>query len=171
MLRQFVSKFSDRSRSRDKDYERYEKAINVKKRNTNSIDHLENEAAAAMAKEIKAIADAEVKNYLESDEFKSMVEAMKRREREKILIEVQQELEKEKKSILLLEREKLKFEQQAVHDAQEILLQNKLKIEEQQRKNYELKLKLDAERLEEIKAKQRLEVSFCFISNNMVLLN
>ena len=112
-----------------------------------------------VARRIKLKADEEVQSYILSEEFKSMVDTMKRRERERILAEVQSEIEAEKASLLHQERQKLRQQQQAELDAEQILLQNKLKIEEQRRREYEQKLKQDAERLEEIQRRQRLEVS------------
>lgn len=123
-------------------------------------DDVEDEVAKLVAKRVKVKADEEVQRYILSDEFKAMVDTMKRRERERIFTEVQCEIEAEKVAMLASEREKLKLQRQMELDAEQILLQNKLKIEEQRRRDYELKIKQDAERLEEIRRKQQLEVSF-----------
>jgi len=119
---------------------------------------LEDEAAMIVAKEIKKKAEEEVAQYIASDEFRMMVEAMKRREREKIVTEVQQQIEEEKISMMKVEREKVQAEHQAKLDADQILHLNKLKMEEQQMKAFEQKQKQDAERLAAIQAKQKLEM-------------
>mmetsp|Transcript_14775 Transcript_14775/g.20301 ORF Transcript_14775/g.20301 Transcript_14775/m.20301 type:complete len:224 (+) Transcript_14775:11-682(+) len=118
---------------------------------------VEDEVAKLVARKIKSQADEEVRLYISSNEFKSMVDTMKRRERERIMSEVQLEIEEEKSMLLAIAREKIKKEHQSKLDAEEILLQNKLRIEEQRRKEYELKMKQDAERLEEVQRKQKLE--------------
>ena len=126
-------------------------------------DEVEDEVAKLVAKRVKLRADEEVQRYIVSEEFKAMVDTMKRRERERIFAEVQNEIETEKLAMLNAEKEKLKLQRQMELDAEQILLQNKLKIEEQRRRDYELKIKQDAERLEEIRRKQQLEVSQPFL--------
>jgi len=150
------------SRRHDDDKEtppRKRHADNTKTIDLNELEvDVQDEVAKLVAKKIKSQADEEVRLYISSNEFKSMVDTMKRRERERIMSEVQLEIEEEKSMLLTIAREKLKNEHQAKLDAEEILLQNKLRIEEQRRKEYELKMKQDSERLEEVQRKQKIEV-------------
>ena len=49
----------------------------------------------------------EINEYINSDEYKGMVDIMKRRERERIFLEIQKEMDIEKVVLLQQEKEKL----------------------------------------------------------------
>ena len=110
-----------------------------------------------------------------------MVESFKMRERERMLQDIQSELELEKVKLLAEARNKMLIgldccgvsdrsstncdvtsTKTALSDAEvadAILLQNKLKIEIQQRKAFEAKQKEDADRLVQVLQKKQLDVS------------
>ena len=120
------------------------------------ISHLESEAAFKAATEIKKRAFAEIDIYLESADYKEYVEGLKRKRRIEAIQEVEAEIEIEKQAMLSEEKARLLAEKRASDEAHEILRQNRLKIEEQQRKAFESKQVQDAQRLEEIKLKVRV---------------
>ena len=93
-----------------------------------------------------------------------MVETMKRRERERILAEITVEMDAEKAVLLAAERKKMEVERETAAKAEEILLQNKLKMEEQQRKEFEAKQQQNADRLLEIQRRQKAEVRIHFLA-------
>jgi hypothetical protein len=133
-----------------------------------------------VASRIKDIAEERVKAYVESEEFRMMVESMRRRERERVWAEIEKELAGEKQQLLSKARADLYVEASRTvpaissefalnsniatdgrTDAQradEILLQNKLKAEEQQRRIFEEKQREDALRLEQVLQRRQLEV-------------
>lgn len=133
--------------------------------------------------EIQNLAALEVKKYTDSADFKIFVESLKRRERERIMAEVERELWQEKDTLLADGRKKLVTEylasissisQQttleviipedqlrklsAAEQVDAILLHNKLKMEEQQRRNYEARQKEDTNRLKQVMYRRHLEV-------------
>jgi hypothetical protein len=118
-----------------------------------------------------------VEEYVRSEEFSVMVEALKRRERERILAEVQREMETEKKRLIVEAKERMMQELNTLRQAETIpvvsgcsdtgsdadladaiLLQNTLKMEEQQRRAFLQKQEEDAKRLEQVLHNKRLEV-------------
>jgi hypothetical protein len=118
-----------------------------------------------------------VEEYVRSEEFSVMVEALKRRERERILAEVQCEMETEKKRLITEAKERIMQELSTLRRAETIpvasgssdtgsdadladavLLQNALKMEEQQRRAFLQKQEEDAKRLEQVLHNKRLEV-------------
>jgi Fe2+ transport system protein B len=118
-----------------------------------------------------------VEEYVRSEEFSVMVEALKRRERERILAEVQREMETEKKRLITEAKERMMQELSTLRQAETIpvvsgssdtgsdadladaiLLQNTLKMEEQQRRAFLQKQEEDAKRLEQVLHNKRLEV-------------
>ena len=111
------------------------------------LDRVEDDEALAAAKEIKRLAQVEVDLYINSDDFKVMIERMKQRERERILNEIEEELKSEKVRILAQEKKKLQEEIEQLKSAEEIKLQNQWIMEEQQRK-------ANADRLIEIQQRQ-----------------
>ena len=138
-----------------------------------------------VAEDIKIAAERRVSEYVESEDFLLMVESFKRREREKVMLEIQRELEHERQ-LLLSEGRKCSTNSVSVQagvavladsgslsscDREEsdllspaaradaILLQNKLKMEEEQRRIYNEKQKEEAERLAEILRRKQLEVN------------
>ena len=128
-----------------------------------------------VAEEVKLAAEAKVVEYMKTDEFNFLVETFKRREREKILLAIQLELSAEREEMILKCRQemiiKAKKEQIIVAiektdaeseeaKADAILLQNKLKMEEQQRKAYEVRVKEEADRLQEVLDRKQAEVCF-----------
>lgn len=127
---------------------------------------------------VKEAADAKVEDYIRSEEFGSMVESLKRRERERILAEIQSEMEVEKKRLIAEAKEKILKELSFLNSielsttvgtdgsdkssdadlAEAILLQNKLKMEYQQRKVFLGQQEEDARRLAQVLQNKRLEV-------------
>ena len=102
------------------------------------------------AKEIKRLAQLEVDLYIKSDDFKSMIERMKQRERERILIEIEEEIKTEKIKILTEEKKKLQDEIDEIKSAEEIKLHNQWMMEEQQRRaNSDRLLEIQKRQLEE----------------------
>lgn len=122
-----------------------------------SAESLEDAAAQRAVLEIKRCADQEVKVYLNSDDFKQMVENIKRRERERLLQDIMLEVSKERDAMLAVEREKMKKSIADRHSLNDILIQNQKKIEEQQRKDLEDRQVADAERLREIHRRKELQ--------------
>jgi NAD(P)H-hydrate repair Nnr-like enzyme with NAD(P)H-hydrate epimerase domain len=127
---------------------------------------------------VQEAADTKVEEYVRSEEFSSMVEALKRRERERILAEVQREMETEKKRLIAEAKERMMRELSTLRQAETItvvcgssdtgsdadlaeaiLLQNTLKMEEQQRRAFLQKQDEDAKRLEQVLHNKRLEVN------------
>jgi hypothetical protein len=119
-----------------------------------------------------------VEEYVRSEEFSVMVEGLKRRERERILGEVQREMETEKKRLITEAKERMMQELSTLRQAETIpvvsgssdtgsdadladaiLLQNTLKMEEQQRRAFLQKQEVDTKRLEQVLHNKRLEVS------------
>ena len=102
------------------------------------------------AKEIKRLAQLEVDLYIKSDDFKSMIERMKQRERERLLIEIEEEMKTEKIKILTEEKKKLQDEIDGIKSAEEIKLYNQWMMEEQQRRaNSDRLLEIQKRQLEE----------------------
>jgi len=102
------------------------------------------------AKEIKRLAQLEVDLYIKGDDFKSMIERMKQRERERILIEIEEEIKTEKIKILTEEKKKLQDEIDGIKSAEEIKLYNQWMMEEQQRRaNSDRLLEIQKRQLEE----------------------
>jgi hypothetical protein len=118
-----------------------------------------------------------VEEYVRSEEFSVMVEGLKRRERERILAEVQREMETEKKRLITEAKERMMQELSTIRQAETIpvvsgssdtgsdadladaiLLQNTLKMEEQQRRAFLQKQEVDTKRLEQVLHNKRLEV-------------
>ena len=90
---------------------------------------IENQTAAIVALEVKRLAAEEVKKYTSGSEFQLMVEGLKRREREKIMAEVQEEIKREKEALLELERDQMKKERDEKRRLEEILAENQRLIE------------------------------------------
>lgn len=124
-----------------------------------------------VAQQIQEQAEKRVTDYINSNEFIVMVESLKRRERERVLTEIQAEVESQRNQL----REDcnnicvqcsgylrdIRMKGDAVDHASQadtILLQNKLRMEEQQRRQYEARQKEEAERLEQVLSKKRCEV-------------
>jgi hypothetical protein len=110
---------------------------------------------------IKERVEKEVQAYTASSDFCAMVELLKRRERERMMIDVRTTIEREQTEILVAERARLERESSCRIEAHEIVLQNKLKAEEHQRAMYELKLQQDEQRLKEIQERKQMEASAC----------
>jgi len=141
-----------------------------------------------VAEDIKITAEKRVSEYIKSEDFGLMVESFKRREREKVMLEVQRELEKERELLLSEGRKSLASRVCTADDtdkscvvatgdceeflstearADAILLQNKLKMEEEQRRVYNERQKEEAERLAEVLGRKRLEVSPSIFGSSM----
>lgn len=130
-------------------------------------EDVEEELVLIVARRVKALAEQQVQAYIASEEFKTMVDTMKRRERQRLLTEVQQEMEQERLAMIAEERAKMKREREQVLAAEEILLQNKLKIEEQRRREYEQKVQQDADRLAALQ--RRLQEEVCRSTHGLFL--
>jgi hypothetical protein len=133
-----------------------------------------------VAGRIKETAEERVRVYVESEEFRMMVENLKRRERERVWAEIEKEIAEEKERLLSKARADLHKEvlstlpamsslvaaglkcapdgRTDAERADEILLQNKLKAEDQQRRLFEAKQREDALRLEQVLQRRQLEV-------------
>lgn len=120
-------------------------------------EQIENEIATLVAKKVKACAEEEVRRYVAGDEYKLMVENMKRRERERVMEEVREEIAREKAALLTAEREKLTKEVDENDRLEEILAENQRKIEEQKRRELEARQLEGAERLKEIQLRRQAE--------------
>lgn len=125
---------------------------------------VEKSAILRAAKEIKRRAEEEVLKYVNGEDFTLLVENMKRRKRQEINSEIEKEreemmkeLESERRKLFSIVEEKRKVQQELDELAGEILLQNKIKMENLQRREYEAKLKRDADRLQEIQNKKMQE--------------
>lgn len=112
-----------------------------------SLDQIEDDEALTAAKEIKRLAQLEVDLYINSEEFKVMVEKMRQRERQRILNEIESELRNEKILILADEKKRLQEELDKLKSDEEIKLANQWMMEEQQRK-------ANSDRLLEIQQRQ-----------------
>lgn len=112
-----------------------------------SLDQIEDDEALTAAKEIKRLAQLEVDLYINSEEFKVMVEKMRQRERQRILNEIESELRNEKILILADEKKRLQEELDKLKSDEEIKLANQWMMEEQQRK-------ANSDRLLEIQERQ-----------------
>ena len=154
------SRNKSHSRSRSPKRDRHHGSKKQKKSTTAAsldLNQLENEAAYLVATEIKEKIKEEVRKYVETDDYKALVDAVKRKERERILKEVADEMQLEKEALLTAERRKHQDEILQEKEAKEILLQNRLVVEELQRKEFEDKQRADAQRLEEIQRKVQRE--------------
>jgi len=116
---------------------------------------LEDEAAYVAAQQIKQKVKDEVRRYVDSADFKSLVDSLKRAERERAMREIEAEVAAEKARLLAAEKQKVHQEVATERDAKEVLLQNKLAMEEQQRRAFEEQQRANAQRLAEIQ--QRVE--------------
>lgn len=128
-----------------------------------SKEELEDESALLIAKEIKNRATEEVNKYVKSTEFHTMVESLKRREREKMMEEISELIQGEREAVLAMEREKLQKEQLESKRLQDIMAENQIRIEEKQRQDYEDRLKADADRLAAVTERQQAEVHIHYI--------
>lgn len=118
---------------------------------------IETATAHRVAREIKKCAHDEVQEYLASEDFKQMVENLKRRERERLLQDVTLQIAKERDAMLAQERDKLKKELAEQKSFEEILAENQKKIEDQHRKDLEDRQQADAARLQEVHRRHQQE--------------
>jgi gamma-glutamyl phosphate reductase len=100
-----------------------------------------------------------ITTYLQSEDCKRYIEALKRKERERILKEVQEELEREKAMLLEDERKKMRALVEEEMSKERLLIENKVKIQEHERKQYEIRMKEDEERL--LMLQRKAQVLFC----------
>jgi hypothetical protein len=135
-----------------------------------TLEKIENEVAQEAAKIIKKKANEEVARYLESTDFVGIVEILKRRERERVLQEVKDEIAIEKQELIQKERARMIQQHEEKLKAEEILFMNKMKLEEQQRREFEARQLENAERLKELssrhdreKEKVILQILICYI--------
>lgn len=135
----------------------------------------EDELALAVARVMKARIDMEVARYVESSDYQCMVEALKRSQREEALRTVEEEVGREKETLLGHQRRRMRDEvaeqvrtekQEALEGArreveaqtpQEILLQNRLRIERRQQAELDERLAADTLRLEAVVTKRKQE--------------
>ena len=115
-----------------------------------SKSSIENATAHRIAREIKKCVHEEVQRYIKTDEYKSMVENLKRRERERLLQDITLDVAKERyqtffflfflldsdsnilcqrDAILAVEREKMKKKIAEQMSSEDILADNQRKIE------------------------------------------
>lgn len=117
----------------------------------------EDEVAWITAQNIQRHAQQEVETYLQSSDYQHFLEHLKRRERERILFEVQQELSKEKEILLQTERQKLQAMVDKELSAERIKVENQLKLEQHQNAQYLQRLQQDEERLQRVQQRMLIE--------------
>jgi len=115
---------------------------------------VEADVAARVQTEIRARAMLEVDEYVKGAEYKAMVEDLKRKERSRMLEQVQAEVEEERKKLVAAEKERLKSEQE-----DRMLLEQRAKdaASQQRLKELEARAEADSARLQEVERKQREE--------------
>lgn len=118
---------------------------------------LEDAVARHIAREVQMCTEEEIQKYLNSNEFKIMIESLKRREREKMLDEITTEIAKERENLLNAERKKINLELSKLRGSESILVENQKVIEDKQRKDLEKKQLEDAARLKEVQRRQQLK--------------
>lgn len=145
-----TAKIRSRSRSVD-EFDRNRRRSPAVDISVVKMEAYENEIASLVAQEIKKSAEQEgictlhpplsalyftpvyipplVSVYVQSDDYKMMVETLKRRERERMMAEVTTEIAKEKEALLRAEREKIKKEIEESKSVEEILAENQRRIE------------------------------------------
>lgn len=102
-------------------------------------------------------AQHDIERYLKSEEYARYLEYLKRREREKILEDVMKEIVKEREALLQDERKKMESLIYQEMDHERLILQNKLKLEQHEREQYEQKLLLNSSKLVEIQRRNEQE--------------
>lgn len=135
----------------------------------------EDELALAVARVVKTRIDFEVGRYVESDDYRRMVEGLKRAQREDMLRAVEADVARERAILLEHSMHRMRTEvaeqvcaeqKEALAEArreaealtpQEILLQNQLRIERQQQAALDERLAADRLRLEAVMAKKQQE--------------
>jgi hypothetical protein len=131
--------------------------------------------ALAVARVVKTRIDFEVGRYVESDDYRRMVEGLKRAQREDMLRSVEADVARERAILLEHSMRRMRTEvaeqvcaeqKEALAEArreaealtpQEILLQNQLRIERQQQAALDERLAADRLRLEAVMAKKQQE--------------
>lgn len=111
---------------------------------------IEGAALLQTFKRVEEIAEQERQAYLSSSEFRLWVESMKQREREAAMQRIQADVELETTRMMEQAREAAR---QAM-SAEQVLLENRRKIEEKQRRDVEERELAAAQRLEEIRRKR-----------------
>ena len=115
------------------------------------------------AKEIKRIAEKEVAVYLAGDDFRELLDSYKRRQRERVLAEVNAEIDAERSALLAEGKLKLQLEVAAMLDSESILLHNKLRMERQQRAEFEESQRQSERRLQEVQRRSQLELEVLYV--------
>ncbi len=110
----------------------------------------------------------DIERYLKSEEYSRYLEYLKRREREKILEEVTKEIAKEKEALLQDERKKMQSLVQQEMDHERLILQNRLKLEQYEREQYEQKLMQNSSKLIEIQRRNEQEKVSMFYVNALL---
>jgi len=102
-------------------------------------------------------AQHEIDAYMKSEDYLHYIDHLKRRERERIMDEVNKEITREKEILLQNERMKMKSSVQQLISHEKLILENKLKLEQYEREQYEQTLAHNSNRLLEIQKRQELE--------------
>ncbi len=137
---------------------------------------VESKIVQQLEEQISRQVSKELDFYLQGNEFKSMIDYMKRKERERIISEIDNEMKEEKLKLIAARRAAsaialatpLSLTSVMEHNQEEVLqvggggggdallsdeaiiLQNKIALENRQRSEFEKKLKADALRLQEV---------------------
>ena len=111
----------------------------------------------AMAIVVHNHAQHEIDAYMKSEDYLHYIDHLKRRERERIMDEVNKEITREKEILLQNERMKMKSSVQQLISHEKLILENKLKLEQYEREQYEKTLAHNSNRLLEIQKRQELE--------------
>eukprot|EP01031_Cornospumella_fuschlensis_P029837 gene29837-36027_t len=106
---------------------------------------------------LKTVIDEELRAYQQSEDMRRFVDSLKRRERERVVREVEEEIEREKQALLVSERARMQelVDQQIQHEMAPIY--NRLRIEQRERELLQQKLQQESERLREVLRAAQLE--------------
>jgi hypothetical protein len=106
---------------------------------------------------IKELLEEKIAIYSDSNEFKALLEEMKRKKREEMLSKIDEDIKAERESFLAAERAKAEKEAEEQRRLEEVMEENRRKVEEQRRVEAEEKAKQDEQKLMEIQRRQQHE--------------
>lgn len=106
---------------------------------------------------IKELLEEKIAIYSDSNEFKALLEEMKRKKREEMLSKIDEDIKAERESFLAAERAKAEKEAEEQRRLEEVMNENRRKVEEQRRVEAEEKAKQDEQKLIEIQRRQQHE--------------
>lgn len=106
---------------------------------------------------IKELLEEKIAIYSDSNEFKALLEEMKRKKREEMLSKIDEDIKAERESFLAAERAKAEKEAEEQRRLELVMEENRRKVEEQRRVEAEEKAKQDEQKLMEIQRRQQHE--------------